>query len=267
MNGAPKQHIERRSLPLTLSNNPVFDADVLTTMRIGNVRCRRRRRVCIDLSRSTRPDCLLAFAHEASRPLRRATDCRPRIHGPACSPDKLSRWEVPAVALPPNAIRSRPCFPYRKQCPSVPRGAAFAPNSAARSISANASVCNRAAVSNQRINLAIVAKSLPRKAELRPLVRPSPSDLKAFCKLGWPQATRFARTCRAAAACAASSACFHCSLAISALLTLGAQMIRRANTDCPQIAMGAWMRSCRHSCCYTGGSLKIWQRVPYKGSS
>jgi len=32
---AEAEHIERRSLPLTLSNNPVFDADVLTTMRIG----------------------------------------------------------------------------------------------------------------------------------------------------------------------------------------------------------------------------------------
>jgi hypothetical protein len=32
---AEAEHIERRSLPLTLGNNPVFDADVLTTMRIG----------------------------------------------------------------------------------------------------------------------------------------------------------------------------------------------------------------------------------------
>ena len=29
------EHIERRSLPLTFGDNPVFDADVLTTMRIG----------------------------------------------------------------------------------------------------------------------------------------------------------------------------------------------------------------------------------------
>jgi hypothetical protein len=34
-----------------------------------------------------------------------------------------------------------------------------------RSISANASVCNRAAVPNYRVHLAIAAKSLPRKAE------------------------------------------------------------------------------------------------------
>ena len=90
-------------------------------------------------------------------------------------------------------------------------------------------------------------------AAVRPL-----ACLRRSCKFGSASSNAFRSTCSAAAACAASSACFHCSLAISALLTLGAQMIRRANTDCPQIAMGAWMRSCRHSCCYTGGSLRLW---------